>query len=104
MGLTEYYHRFIEGFSKLAYPITSLQRKVVNFEWSFEFQKFFDKLKHALTTTPILKFEDPNKEFIICTYACMEGLRGVMLQDNSVIAYESRKLKNHEINYVVYDL
>lgn len=34
----------------------------------------------------------------------MEGLGGVLLQDNSVIAYKSRKLKNHERNYDVYDL
>jgi hypothetical protein len=27
MGITGYYHRFIEGFSKLSYPITSLQKK-----------------------------------------------------------------------------
>jgi len=27
MGITGYYQRFIEGFSKLAYPITSLHKK-----------------------------------------------------------------------------
>ena len=27
IGLTSYYRRFIEGFSKIAYPITSLQKK-----------------------------------------------------------------------------
>jgi hypothetical protein len=27
MGITEYYRKFIEGFSKIAYPITSLQKK-----------------------------------------------------------------------------
>ena len=40
----------------------------------------------------------------MCTYACVEGLGGVLLQDNSVIAYESRKLKKNEHNYVLYDL
>jgi hypothetical protein len=29
MGLTWYYKRFIEGFSKIAHPITSLQKKGV---------------------------------------------------------------------------
>lgn len=32
------------------------------------------------------------------------GEEGVLQQNNSVIAYESRKLKNHENNYVIYDL
>jgi hypothetical protein len=31
MGITGYYHRFIEGFSKIAYPITSLQKKGTKF-------------------------------------------------------------------------
>jgi len=33
-GLAGYYRRFIEGFSKIAHPITSLQRKGVKFEWT----------------------------------------------------------------------
>ena len=27
MGITGYYRKFIEGFSKIAYPITSLKKK-----------------------------------------------------------------------------
>ena len=40
----------------------------------------------------------------MCTNGCREGLGGVLLQENSFIAYESRKLKTHEQNYSVYDL
>ena len=34
MGNTGYYQRFIEGFSRIANPITSLQKKGKKFEWS----------------------------------------------------------------------
>ena len=34
MGITRYYRKFIEGFSKIAYPITSLQNKGNFFEWT----------------------------------------------------------------------
>lgn len=34
MGIARYYRRFSEGFSKLAYPITSLQKKGVEFPWT----------------------------------------------------------------------
>jgi hypothetical protein len=34
MGLVGYYKRFIKGFSKIAHPITSLQKKGIKFEWS----------------------------------------------------------------------
>ena len=30
MGITNYYRKFIEGFSKISYPITSLENKVTN--------------------------------------------------------------------------
>ena len=45
MGLAGYYRRFIEGFSKIAYPITSLQKKGKPFKWTEEFQNNFEKLK-----------------------------------------------------------
>jgi hypothetical protein len=33
MGITGYYRRFIEGFSKISYPIMSLQKKGTKFNW-----------------------------------------------------------------------
>ena len=41
---------------------------------------------------------------MIFTDKCKEGLGGVLLQDNHVISYESRKLKTHEHNYATQDL
>jgi hypothetical protein len=40
----------------------------------------------------------------MCIDACMEGFGGVLMQDGRVICYESRKLNEHEINYVTHDL
>lgn len=57
-----------------------------------------------LTTSPILKLEDLDKEFNVCTHACLEGLGGVLVRENFLIAYESRKLTGHDKNYVVRDL
>jgi hypothetical protein len=34
MGLSSCYRRLIKGFSKIASPITSLQKKGVKFEWT----------------------------------------------------------------------
>ena len=104
MGITGYYRRFIEGFSKIANPITSLQKKGNKFDWNLKCEGSFKKLKTLLTSVPILRIEDPNKDFMLCTDACNDGLGGVLTQDGHAIAYESRKLKIHEKNYATYDL
>jgi hypothetical protein len=41
---------------------------------------------------------------VLCTNACKEGLVGVLTQNGHVISYESKKLEEHERNYVTHDL
>ena len=91
MGITGYYRKFIEGFSRIANPITSLQKKGKKFVWDKKCEDSFNKLKELLTTAPILKIEDPDKYFVICTDACNEELGGELTQEGHTIAYESRK-------------
>ena len=66
--------------------------------------EIFNKLKHLLTTTLILKIDVPFKDFIVCTDACKEEIGGFLLQENYVVAYESKKLKEHEKKYATHDL
>eukprot|EP00253_Pinus_taeda_P020616 PITA_20616 len=104
MGLAGYYRRFVEGFSRVAFPITSLQKKGKAFQWTPNCQKSFEQLKHLLTTAPILRIADPDKDYVVCTDASKEGVGGVLMQEGRVVAYESRKLKEHEQKYSAYDL
>ena len=59
MGLARYYRRFIEGFSKVAHTITSLQNKGMKFEWTWKCEEIFQRLKNILTSAPMLKVADP---------------------------------------------
>jgi hypothetical protein len=104
MGLVGYYMRFIEGFSRISHPITSLQKKGTKFEWTTKCEENFQLLKELLTSAPILKIADPNENFVVCTDACKEGLGGVLTQNGHVISYESRNIKEHERNYATHDL
>jgi hypothetical protein len=79
MGLAAYYKIFIEGFSKIAHPITSLQKKGIKFEWTTKCEDNFNLLKELLTSAPILNIVDPNENFVVCIDACKERLGGVML-------------------------
>ena len=58
LGLAGYYRRFIENFSKIAKPLTSLLEKNAAFIWTDEHQMAFDELKKRLTTAPVLTLPD----------------------------------------------
>ncbi|KAH9299919.1 hypothetical protein KI387_044615, partial [Taxus chinensis] len=104
MGLVGYYKRFVQDFSRIAHPIISLQQKGKKFVWSDRCEKAFRTLKEYLTTTPILAMPDPHGEFFVCIDALLAGLGGVLMQEGKVVAFESRKLKDHELNYPTHDL
>ena len=104
MGLAGYYRRFVKGFSKVSHPITYLQRKWMRFEWTPKCEGSFQQLKNILTSAPILKIANPEKDFMVCSDACGQGLGVVLMQDSHVVCYELRKLKDHEKNYATHDL
>lgn len=103
-GMAGYYRRFVEGFSKIANPITELQRKNKKFIWTEKCEEAFQRLKVLLTTTPILNVSDMEEEFLVCIDASKEGLGCVLMQEGRVTAYASRKLRTHEENYATHDL
>ena len=57
-----------------------------------------------MTTTPILTLPDVTKSFSIYCDASKQGLGCVLMQEGKVIAYASRQLKKHEVNYPTHDL
>ncbi|WVZ90026.1 hypothetical protein U9M48_036360 [Paspalum notatum var. saurae] len=104
LGLAGYHRRFIESFSKIAKPMTSLLEKGVSFIWTKERQAAFDELKKRLTTAPVLTLPDLTKSFTVYCDASKEGLGCVLMQEGKVIAYASRQLRKHEVNYPTHDL
>ena len=57
-----------------------------------------------LTHAPVLQIENLDKDFVVCTVACKRGLDGVLMQDGQAVCYESRKLNEHEQNYLTHNL
>ena len=104
LGLAGYYRRFVEGFSKIASPLTSLTRKDSKFEWGDKHERAFQELKERLTSAPVLAIPKSGEQFTIYTDASHQGLGCVLMQERRVIAYGSRQLKPHELNYPTHDL
>ncbi|GJV00283.1 putative reverse transcriptase domain-containing protein [Tanacetum coccineum] len=82
LGLAGYYRRFIEGFSKIAKPMTKLTQKKVKFEWGDKQEAAFQLLKQKLC----------------------KGLVLVDAKEKRYFLYASRQLKIHEKNYTTHDL
>ncbi|KAL0295738.1 UNVERIFIED_CONTAM: Transposon Tf2-12 polyprotein [Sesamum calycinum] len=104
LGLAGYYRRFVEGFSIIAGPLTKLLRKGVTFQWTEQCQQSFDELKKRLTSTPILVLPSGSGGYVVYTDASKQGLGCVLMQNEKVIAYASRQLRTHELNYPTHDL
>jgi hypothetical protein len=79
LGLAGYYQRFIEGFSKIAKPMTSLLEKGREFKWDEKCQESFDQLKERLMSPPVLIMPDLHKGFDIYCDACGQGLGCVLM-------------------------
>ena len=86
LGLAGYYHRFIEGFSKIAKPMTTLLEKGATFKWSAACEAAFQELKQRLTTAPVLVMPDMQKEFSIYCDASGQGIGCVLMQEGHAIA------------------
>jgi hypothetical protein len=63
LRLAGYYRRFIEGFSKIVRPLTTLIEKGKEFEWDDKCRDSFEELKKRLTTDPVLIMPDIHKGF-----------------------------------------
>jgi hypothetical protein len=57
-----------------------------------------------LTTAPILAQPDIEKPFDVFCDASSIGLGYVLMQEGRIIAYASRQLRKHEVNYPIHDL
>ncbi|KAK1682387.1 hypothetical protein QYE76_043235 [Lolium multiflorum] len=104
LGLAGYYRKFVEGFSSIARPLTQLLKKDKKFEWTEKCEASFQELKKRLVTAPVLTMPDITKDFDVYCDASKLGLGSVLMQEGKVIAYLSRQLRPHEMNYPTHDL
>jgi len=104
LGLARYYWRFILDFSKIAQPMTKLLQKEAKFVWSPACEEAFQALNNFLTTASVLAQPDIDRPFDVYCDALKTRLGCVLMQEGRVIAYASRQLKKHEVNYPTHDL
>ncbi len=108
LGFANFYRRFIQSFFKLTGSLISLIKKNHSFNWFLKCQFAFDQLKHAFTTTLILKHFDSELSVIVKIDAFDFVIAGIMSQRDSnqqlrFVIYLSSKMLPAECNYEIYD-
>ncbi|XP_070010917.1 uncharacterized mitochondrial protein AtMg00860-like [Nicotiana sylvestris] len=87
LGLAGYYRQFVEGFSSRAAPLTRFTQKGALFRWSDECELRFQKLKIALTMTPVLVLHTGSGSYTVYCDAFRIGLSIVLMLDGRVTTH-----------------
>ncbi|KAL5261555.1 hypothetical protein ACHWQZ_G007311, partial [Mnemiopsis leidyi] len=103
LGSLNYYRRFMKQFATIAAPLYELLQKGRKFEWTRECQDSFDRLKKALTSSPILcvpNISDENQSYQVTIDSSKRGQGATLTQEingeRRVIAYWSRAVPKHQ--------
>jgi len=117
LGLASYYRRYIEGFAKIAAPLSDLlvetdvelrKKKYRPIRWNASCDYAFRLLKKALSSEPVLQQVDESKPFWIETDCSEWALGCVLCQEGPdgkwrPVAYDGRKLTGAELNYPIHE-
>ena len=104
LGLTGWYKIFIQSYARIASPITATLKKAKESVWTPSAEDAFHLLKETLSSAPILALPNFSKPFMVTTDASRQAIGRVLSQEGKTIAFESRKLRDHELNYPTHDL
>lgn len=100
LGLANYFRRFIQGYSTMVAPLTSLLKKESMMSlWDSSCDASFLAVKIALAKAPVLRHPDFTKPFDVICDASINGVGAVLLQECQPIAFLSRKFGPAEYNY-----
>ncbi|KAK3543156.1 hypothetical protein QTP70_011951 [Hemibagrus guttatus] len=81
LGFANFYRRFIQSYSLVAGPLTSLVRgKPKKLTWTDPARAAFQQLKSCFTTAPILWNPDPDRPFVVEVDTSSSGLGLVLSQ------------------------
>ena len=103
-----YYRKFISRFADAARPMTKLTRKESKFEWSENCQSGFEYLKICLTESPILKYPNLQKRYVVFTDTSDQAAATVFTQEYNIdgeievmpIAYLSAQFSDTQVKWI----
>jgi hypothetical protein len=101
LGLTRYYHKFVQDYGKIATPLTTLLKKNA-FSWTPIADHSFQALKAAMCTTLVLALPDFNKTFVLECDTSGKDIGDVLMQHGWPLAFTSKQLFEHHLGQSTY--
>lgn len=107
LGLAGFYRRFLQGHLMSDPRLLNLLKKNTVWDWNDGAKEAFNNIKSALLEAPILKHPSLGLPFKLATDASSYGIAGEVFQgewdpnigEHNTIAFASRCLNKHEMNY-----
>lgn len=104
LAMVNYLGRFSPLLSELEVPLRDLERKKNDWCWTDRQQVSFDKVKDAITRSPVLALFDYNGRHRVTADASAHSLGAALLQESAEgmwqpVAYASRKMTETEMRY-----
>lgn len=102
MGLSGYYRKFIRSYAVISKPLTDLLKKGT-FHWIHTSQEAFNKLKEAMSSSPLLDVPDFSEKFVVETDASQYDIGAVLMQKGHPLAFLSKSLSPKWQKLSVYE-
>ena len=108
LGFTNFYRRFIGGFSDVARPLFDLTKKDVRWVWGDAEASAFQTLKDLVTSEPVLILPDPSRPYRLEADSSDFATGAVLSQLGSdekwhPVAFFSKSLNDVQRNYEIHD-
>ena len=108
LGFTNFYRRFIAGFSDIARPLFDLTKKDVRWVWGTAEAAAFQALKDSVTSEPVLVLPDPARPYRLEADSSDFATGAVLSQPGPdgkwhPVAFYSKSLNDVQRNYEIHD-
>ena len=95
----QYLSKFLPHLADMMKPLRELTQKDVVWTWGSAQQAALEKLKEAVSSTPVLRYYSLNNEVTLQCDASQSGLGAALMQNRQPVAYASRALTETESRY-----
>ena len=99
LGVAQYLAKFLPHLSDITKPLRELTQNDVIWFWGDAQQTALDRLKDAVTSTPVLRYYNIEEEVTLQCDASQSGLGAALMQNGQPVAYASRALTPAETRY-----